>query len=203
MASEKTKIIVDGYEFSNANDASLAETEHKKVEYLRTHMNTNEPEKVLNVYKKAIAEGIFKTPIGLNFLREIQVFLTGTCDYSDDEVPAIPVSVQYKPQLRSAGTNTKAKIDSGKKEKEKVSPIFISVILNVFLVIAVIAMFVITLNSENPNILNYETAINNKYAYWAEQLGEQESNLREKEKELKIREIELEEKEKQAAEENK
>jgi len=202
MASEKNKIIVDGYAFNNANDAALAEEERKKVEYLRAHLDTGNPDKVLNVLSKAIEENIFKTPIGMDFLRETQMFLLNQCDYTEAEVPTIPVSVQYNRSLRSEVTETKAKIAPEPKKKEKIQPLFISVLLNILLIAAVVAMFVITLRSDNPNILNYETAINNKYSYWAEQLNEQESELREKEKELKIREQELEEREAELSTEN-
>lgn len=197
MASDKNKIIVCGYEFNNANDATLAEEERKKVEYLRAHLDTSNPEKILNVLKKAIEDKIFKTPIGMDFLREMQVFLTTQCDYHEQDVPAIPVSVQYNRQLRTNTETTRARIEAPIK-KEKVSPMYISVVLNILLVAAVVAMFIITLKSDNPNIINYETAINNKYSYWAEQLSEQEDSLREKEKALNIREAELKEREKKA-----
>lgn len=193
MASEKNKIIVAGYEFNNANDAALAREEVKKVEYIRTHLDTSKPDKVLKVLKKAIEERIFKTPIGMDFIREIQMFLINQCGYAEEEVPCIPVTPQYNRALRSEAGETSGK--SSAEKKEKVPTLLISVILNILLVIAVAAMFIITLKSDNPNILNYETAINNKYAYWAEQLDEQEKNLREKEKEIKIREIELKERE--------
>lgn len=202
MASDKNKIIVNGYAFNNANDATLAQEETKKVEYLRAHLDTSNPDKVLNVLAKAIEENIFKTPIGMDFLREIQMFLLNQCDYAESEVPTIPVSVQYNRALRTEFTDTKAKIAPEPKNKEKVSPLFISVVLNLLLVAAVVAMFIITLKSDNPNILNYETAINNKYSYWAEQLDEQERDLREKEKELKLREEDLNEREAELSSEN-
>ncbi len=195
MASENSKIIVEGYEFNNANDAVLAEEERKKVEYLRAHLDTSNPDKILHVLERAIAEKIFKTPIGMDFLREIQMFLLNQCDYTEQEVPSIPASVQYNRSLRENTTQTRAKIAKETKPKEKVSPLYISVVLNILLVAAVVAMFVITLKSDNPNILNYEDAINNKYSYWSEQLTEQESSLREKEKELKLLEQELKERE--------
>lgn len=195
MASEKNKIIVNGYAFNNANDAALAQEETKKVEYLRAHLDTTNPDKILNVLAKAIEDNIFKTPIGMDFLREIQMFLINQCDYTEEEVPSIPVSAQYNRSLRSEFADTKAKVAPEPKKKEKVSAMFVSVILNILLVAAVIAMFVITLKSENPNILNYETAINNKYSYWAEQLTEQENTLREKERELKLREENIKERE--------
>ena len=61
-----------------------------------------------------------------------------------------------------------------------------SVMLNVVLVIAVIAMFVITLTSDQPNVLNYERALTNRYASWEQELTEREQAVREKERELKL-----------------
>lgn len=45
-------------------------------------------------------------------------------------------------------------------------------------------MFWITLNSENPNILNYKTQIENKYAMWEQELTRREKEIRQKEAEL-------------------
>ncbi len=45
-------------------------------------------------------------------------------------------------------------------------------------------MFMIAVNSDNPNILNYETTIINKYASWDQELTERENKIREKEAEL-------------------
>ena len=66
----------------------------------------------------------------------------------------------------------------------KKSQLFISVILNILLVIAMIAMFIISLNSDSPNIINYKRAITDQYATWEQELTERESVIREKEREL-------------------
>ncbi|MGN0402770.1 MAG: hypothetical protein ACI4HQ_11020, partial [Acetatifactor sp.] len=63
--------------------------------------------------------------------------------------------------------------------------LIISLILNVLLVVAIMVMFRITLKSNNPNVLNYERVITDKYATWEEELTERERIIREKEKELK------------------
>ena len=42
------------------------------------------------------------------------------------------------------------------------------------------------MKSENPNILNYEQNLINKYAQWEQELSERESIIREKERELNI-----------------
>ena len=54
------------------------------------------------------------------------------------------------------------------------------------LVLAIISMFCISFLSENPNILNYERSITNKYAAWEQELTEREKAVREKERELSI-----------------
>lgn len=190
----KTQIIVNGYAFKNAEDAALAETERKKIEYLRLHLKNAEPDKVHAVYTKAVSDNMFRTPVGLDFLKELRGYLVDDCDFSDDEVIPIPVETTYSDKIREKSSPAKKRIDPDTK-KEKIPFIYISVVLNILLVIAVIAMFYITLHSDNPNILNYETAINNKYSYWAQQLTEEESELRRKERELNLKEEELNDRE--------
>ncbi len=64
----------------------------------------------------------------------------------------------------------------------------VSFILNILLVIALCAMFTISLKSDNPNILNYKKNLTNQYASWEQQLTERENAVREKEKELQFTE---------------
>ena len=64
----------------------------------------------------------------------------------------------------------------------------ISVVINVMLTAAVIAMFYIAMTSDNPNSLNYENNLQNKYAQWEQELTERENVLREKERNLMIEE---------------
>ena len=62
-------------------------------------------------------------------------------------------------------------------------------IVNVFLVIALIAMFFILKTGSNSNVINYE--VNSS---WQTELESKEAKLKEKEKELNSREAELESK---------
>ena len=71
--------------------------------------------------------------------------------------------------------------DGGKKVG-----LHLSVIMNIVMIVAIIAMFVITLNSDQPNILNYERNLQNKYASWEQELTRREQTVREKERELHI-----------------
>lgn len=50
-------------------------------------------------------------------------------------------------------------------------------------------MYVIAITgSKNPNILNYEKVIQNRYSQWEKDLSDRERVIREKEKELLINE---------------
>ena len=57
-------------------------------------------------------------------------------------------------------------------------------IVNVFLVIALIAMFFILKTGSNSNIINYEVNVQNKYSSWQTELESKEAKLKEKRKNL-------------------
>lgn len=176
----------EGYAFYSQKDAELATQERKKAEYLKAHMDFSDPESVLRIYKKAVNERIFKTPVGISCLKEIQLYLKGCEGIASEEIPAVPLYVSYENEVRENANPAKNRIQPSATKEKKKNGYTVSVILNIVLVIAVIAMFVITLNAEHPNILNYERALTNKYSNWEQQLTQREQAIREKELELKL-----------------
>ena len=185
------KRYVNGYQFAGEDDADLARQEEKKIAYLEQHMNYNEPNTVLKIYCKAIEERIFKTPIGFEYLRRVQDFLLSCQGITPDMVPPIKMYVNFKPRLRERSNPTRNRVKPP-KEKAKISPMFFSVLLNIALVVLVFLMFFIAVESDNPNVINYENVISNKYASWEQELTEREKVIREKERELKIDNGEIE-----------
>lgn len=180
---------VDGYTFYTEKDVKIAELEHKKIEYLKEKMDYSDPDSILKVYDKAVSERIFKTPVGIDFLREMQVFLTECPEIPNEAIQAIPLLAVYDSEMREHPEPARKRVKPSAKKKTKDAKsqaLFISVMINIVLVIAVLAMFVITLNSDQPNILNYEQAITNRYASWEQQLTEREKAVREKERELNM-----------------
>lgn len=175
---------VDGYLFYSAEDAQLAAQEKKKGEYLDKYLDYHNEENVLKVYKKAIAEHIFKTPVGYDYLRKMQKFLLESGKFTEEDVPPIPLQHSYNLNVQRR-TRPQAKTVSPQEEKKAAWP-RVSLIANLILAVAVIAMFIITLQSDNPNILNYERTLVNRYASWEQSLSEREQAVREKERELQI-----------------
>ena len=177
--------VVDGYLFVSMEDVQLAQQEKKKVEYLEKYMDYRNPESVLKVYKKAMAERIFKTPIGYDYLLKMQKYLLNCDGMTEEQVPPVTLQNSYNVNMRRSYTQPKPRVEGHKEKKKPGWPVY-SLIINLILVVAVIAMFSITLNSDNPNIINYENAIINKYASWEQELSEREKIVREKERELNI-----------------
>lgn len=179
--------VAGGFSFYTDKDAEMAELERKKIEYLEARIDYSQPEKILQLYDKAIHDRIFKTPVGFIYLKHLQDFLRSQKSIAPERIAPIPLYQTYG-ELRDEQNPARNRVQPSQKkaEKEKVSPLFVSVLLNVLLTVAVIAMFVIALKTDQPNILNYEKAIQNRYATWEQNLSEREQIIREKERELKI-----------------
>ena len=73
-----------------------------------------------------------------------------------------------------------------KKKKDDAKKLNISIWINVILAVLVIAMFFIASTGSNPNILNYENALINKYAEWEQELREREVKVLQYENEYGI-----------------
>lgn len=180
-------LSVGGYRFYTEKDAQLAATELKKVEYLEARIDYSRPDSILTVYEKAIHERIFKTPVGLQYLKELRDYLLKQSEIDPQRVPDIPLYNTFSGEVRekSAPARNRIKTAGGGKDREG-SGFMISVILNVLLVLAIISMFTITIRSDNPNVLNYERVLTNRYAQWEQDLTDRENAVREKERELKL-----------------
>ena len=183
----KVDYLVDGYLFITKEDADLAKEEKKKIEYLEKRMNYDNPRSVLSVYEKMTETKMFVTPLGLAYLNQIRCFLQ---EHLEGEllVPYITVPSIYKREIRHNSSVVQAKISNHKKKKMGINEISIktSLFLNVLLIFLVIAMFVITVQGENANILNYKTVLTNQYATWEQELTQREEAVKEKERELNI-----------------
>lgn len=177
-----------GFAFYTEKDAKLAEAEQRKIDYLEARIDYTRPESILHVYEKAIHERLFKTPIGLMYLKKLQDFLLKQPQIAPERITAIPLDDTYdelEGQKKLAQAERRREQEVRRREKETFK-FHMSMLLNVLLVLAICAMFYITMSSDQPNILNYERAITNRYAAWDQELTRREQAIREKERELDI-----------------
>jgi hypothetical protein len=182
------KSIIDGFSFADDADVSLASSEIEKIKYIAGKMNMDNPRGVLAVYDKLITSGIFVTPVGYEYLRTLQSYLYKCKDIPDDAVKEIPVPISYTRalNLRSEERDERIQADRQMRTLRKTfrTEYKVSLIVNIILIIMVIAMFVITLKAENPNMINYRTAILNQYSEWEQELNEREAAIKQRELEL-------------------
>ncbi len=181
--------VAEGFSFYTDKDTEMAELERKKIEYLEARMDYSDPEKILKIYDKAIRDRVFKTPVGIFYLKKLQDYLLGQETIPPEAVAAIPLYQSFVGEVRTEQNPARNRVKVSKekeKQEKKAMALSVSVILNLLLTAAIVAMFGIALNADQPNILNYEKAITNRYASWEQELTEREQIVREKERELKI-----------------
>ena len=180
----RTDHVVSGFAFYSEKDARLAEQERQKIAYLDKRIDRTNLESVLVIYKKALDDRVFRTPVGLEYLRELQGELKAEQDLLGEEIPPIPLWTNFA-DTREKTSPARRRIKPA-PEENKNTTFRLSLIMNIVMVIAIIAMFIITLNSDQPNVLNYERNLQNKYATWEQELTQREQTVREKERELHI-----------------
>ena len=64
--------IIDGFVFHSQREAERARKELDGVRYLEKNADLSDPEKLLQVYNRMLERGMFETPVGLRFLRDLQ-----------------------------------------------------------------------------------------------------------------------------------
>ena len=181
---KQTDKVVSGFAFYSEKDAKLAEQERQKIAYLDKRIDHTDLESVLAIYKKALDDRVFRTPVGLEYLRELQGELKAEQEILGEEIPPIPLWTNFA-DIRKKTAPARRRIQPV-PEDHRNTPLRLSLIMNIVMVIAIIVMFVITLNSDQPNVLNYERNLQDKYANWEQELTQREQTVREKEREVHI-----------------
>ena len=176
----KEQWAVEGYQFESEKDTKQAKADLLKIQKLEDKMDYRNPHVVFMVYKKSIESDLFKTPIGYDYLKKLQKIVKDS-PLIKDEIPNIPVSSLngYTTPLPTANSYRLTPVKKTQQKSNKALWI-----VNIALAALVVLMFYITATSSNPNIINYERAIQNRYAAWEEELESREQAVRAKEKEL-------------------
>lgn len=176
---KEEELIVGGFVFKSLEDAQLAKEEEKKIAYLEERIDFNKVDSVLAIYQKMLENHVFKTPIGYSYLQEIQKFLKQ--NVSSEEISDIPIDYISRSEIRVQNPREQEVSTRVKEKGKNKQKLRTSIHLNIALIIVVILMFFIAMSGNNPNVLNYEKKITDKYAAWEQELTEREQQIREKE----------------------
>lgn len=177
------ELVVGDYLFNTIEEANLAKAEKEKVDTLNTKLAKADIALLYKVYNKSIENKTFKTPIGLDYMKKLNHILTESSETPGEVLP-VPVNNSSSVKEDLSSVNELKSLNS--KLNQKSSMFKWSLIFNFVFIIVIILMFYITSTSNNPNILNYEHELINKYSSWEEELNERENAVRIKESELNI-----------------
>ncbi|MDR0221704.1 MAG: hypothetical protein LBI54_09925 [Lachnospiraceae bacterium] len=187
---DKAKLTVGGFVFGTPEDADLARQDLHRIEYLEQKINYHVPENILAVYNKVLESKVFQTPLGWDYLHKMQIHMRKSGIGAADITP-IPIHSSLSPHQMSevaesvAVSRIERRLVHEKAEAAKIKSRFRSLVgLCVALAVLVFAMFIIAMTSNQPNILNYERVLQNKYAAWEQELTEREQAVRIKEQAL-------------------
>ncbi len=180
---------VDGFEFKTEEEAEAAQKEVQAVRYIKDRIAGITPEKAADVYNRLVREEMLTTPVGVAYLRELREELCVTPGVDKNILLPIKIKDEFVVKEISDRTGGEERVISkkAKKEQEKLRGKYRnSLIINVILVIAIIAMFVIVNTSDNVNIVNYREKIINQYEEWQHDLEEREQRIKEYERKYNI-----------------
>lgn len=178
----KDDLIVEGYKFATLADAETARQDAKRVKNLEDNLDYRKPQSVLLLYHKALDTKIFQTPIGFAYMIKIQEHLK-RCGIAEESIRPIPLNMTFTNKTEA---NRSIRRSIAARRPEYKGRFIASVCINILMVIMIIAMFAISLKSDNPNIINYRREIVNEYSQWEQELTERERAVRDAEKEYGI-----------------
>lgn len=181
--------IIEGFRFKDEKMAEQGKREADGVRYIKENTDMENPEIVLQLYHKLMEENLFETPIGVGFLKELRDFLMVVPGMQEQELEPIAAEAFFKKEKEEEARTARreklaAKSRMEKKLTQEKKHLRTSLFINLFLLIVVSGMLIITITNDRPNIINYENKLVDKYAQWQQELEEREQTLRQKEQEL-------------------
>ncbi|MBO6259745.1 MAG: hypothetical protein J6N47_02850 [Lachnospiraceae bacterium] len=192
---KEERFELGAFSYADKVIADDAERELKRIQKLEQQIDYSKPKVVHLLYDKIINSSSLRTPEGLIYMSEMYGFLKAHSTELDHELRGIPVEMfsgitktreteAVNDQQLTEENFNKLRRSLKKEKQESKNKILSHRIVIGFLAAAIVVMFIIAFKSDTPNILNYETALQNKYAAWDAELTEREAELRERAAEM-------------------
>lgn len=84
---------VAGYYFEKEEDAKIAQKEVEGVKYIRSNTDMNNVKLVMKLYLQMMEQGVFVSPVGMQFLKEVREILLQSGEIPAEEIPEVPAPV--------------------------------------------------------------------------------------------------------------
>lgn len=190
VAVEEKEYKVSGYSFANLQQYKEAKREAESVDYIKANTDLNDMSKTLKLYHKLVEKNTLKTIVGYGFLKELQDRIIKDGIVSSDNLPCISIAMENMTQHiksniveQKMGTKNHSMAEEYKIRHKN------SRIINMFLVMIIIIMFIVSYISDRNLLKKYENDIINQYSSWEEELNAREKVLDAREKVMEEKEI--------------
>ncbi|MBQ3546813.1 MAG: hypothetical protein IJA34_17785 [Lachnospiraceae bacterium] len=177
--------VVMGYEFDNEKAYLAAKQEMEDILQLKIDYDVKTYNGYLEFYNSILDNKLNKTPIGIEYVRNMQrELLKNTKDKSNIRNIIITDSLnenEIKEKVISRKKHEKFK--NLEKNLTKYKDLYVKmIIVNVILVATIIVMFIMSEKSEKYDLDYYRESIENEYLDWENNLKERESSIADYEK---------------------
>ena len=187
---EENIYIVEGFSFSSEAEASQAQKELEGIKYVKSKLDMEQPERVLQLYNKMVDEKLFVTAVGIAYLADLQEYLSAVPYVNNEDIhpiyiihPEVDEAINEQKQIQKEKVqevqDAAKKAVNAVKDESMQRKLQMSFLVNIILAVCVVLMFIISATSGHPTILNYETELVNRYSAWEQELTEREAAIRE------------------------
>ncbi len=108
------KNVIMGFEFNNEENFNMAKKELDYTMHIKENLNNLNPEKTLELYNKLIDDKLFKTLIGMEFLRKLQKKLFDDKAIDNSKIKSIPATIYIEETAdNSDNSNRRDRKNSG------------------------------------------------------------------------------------------
>lgn len=178
--------IILGYTFSDEESYLEAKKEADKINYILEKTDIDKEKTLFELYNALNDDNVFRTIIGYNFLTQLRKRILSRTTTKDDEISPIKINSNNLPS--SVKEFSAMQNENKKRQYKKLSENYHiklrnSRIINIFLVVLIMVMIVISLYADRTVFQKFEESIVNKYAAWQEELEARETALEQKEQE--------------------
>lgn len=181
---EKSKLCINGYQFSDKESYEKAKKEQEAVIYIKEHTDFNNMNQTIKVYNNAVEKKIFSTIIGYEFLKQVRNLIIKKGALEEEEIASIIIT-SNKVENNIAVNQKQVEKYKQLYEMEKTNKTILKAAI-IILILVIAIMVYISRNGKNSIISDYENRIINQYEEWEEQLEEREKAVEEKEQELNL-----------------
>lgn len=174
--------IVAGYCFTDAHGYREAKREEETVEYIKANTDLSDLNKTIRLYHKLVERKTLKSVVGFAFLQELRDRILKEGIVSDKDLPPIQV-IREEKSIRAYSSVLEKEQENKHLEVIRDYRIRLrnSRIISAFLLLIIVAMFLISIFSDRSLFADYEQQVLDTYSTWEEDLNAREKALEEKE----------------------